>query len=373
MLRIVHGNLIQDHEEIAADGNAYDLFYHQQLLDGFFLSHEIRNHSKKTLEKNKKFLLSWFHFYSNSGRPLTTWEAMRPIEGRKRVTEYGKKLLVAELSNQTIRTYLGTLKSYFDYVLQHPFVFDHSNRPIRLMGLYGHLEQPVSEYDIPQHSYDGSEKRLGVPFDPALLYDFYSLLRKHYLPGRQPHTRARNYAMVIVAGESGLRAEELRHLEIKKDLFFESKKIQTRYAKGSRGSGKRSRTTLFTPLARHTIQYYLKHHRPYIDNSLENDYLFPSPGKHKFISYPVMAQALNEMIEICNKKDFFISNNFSWHWLRRIFATRFIENFPNELQTLISLLGHNSLGTVHKYIQHSEAWMDNQIQNIIERVEKNEH
>lgn len=370
MLRVVHGLKADSNLSIDHLTTGLEEFHHKQLLDGFFQSHEIRNHSPRTIEKNKRLLQIWFQNNDAGGHPLYTWTAMRPIEGRKRIVEYGKHLLAAELSNQTIRTYLGTLRSYFQYVLEHPFVFDQQGKPQRLIALYGPIEQPVSEYDIPQHACDGSDKRRGVPLDPAMLYGFYSTIRKYYLPGSHLHTRGRNYAMMVLAGESGLRADELRHLEIKKDLFFESKKIQTRFAKGSRGSGKRARLTLFTPLARDTVRYYLKCHRPHLRFSKDHDYLFPSQKSEGPIAYSRMCESLAEMVKTANQNGVFVADHLSWHWMRRIFATRFIELFPNELPTLISLLGHSSFGTVHKYIHHSQAWMDEKIQGVLERIER---
>lgn len=364
MLKLVHKNLP---DAITAEKTGLELEHHNQLLNGFFQSHIIRNHSYRTIEKNKHFLCSWFKMYGN-GKTLYTWEAMKPVEGRQLIIQYGKELLKAELANQTIRTYLGTLRSYFEYVLEHPFVFDLNNKPVRIGSLYGAIEQPVSEYDIPQHSLDTSARRRGVPFDPALLYDFYSVIRKHYLGGRHAHVYARNYAMVVLAGESGLRADELRNLEIEKDLFFESKKLQTRFAKGYSGSGKRARITLFTPIARDTIKFYLKNHRPHLPSS---SYLFPlvKNTSRKPVDYKTMCSFLGEMMDVANKHNFFVADHLSWHWFRRIFATRFIETHPTELPTLISLMGHRSFSTVHAYIQHSQAWMDKKIQDIVERVD----
>lgn len=367
MLKLVHATTT---DTLVPFETGQELQHHNQLLDGFFQSQIIRNHSVRTIAKNKHFLTSWFKIYG-SGRTLYTWEAMKPIDGRQLIVQYGKDLIKAELANQTIRTYLGVLRSYFDYVSDHPFVFTTDNKPIRIGSLYGAIEQPVSEYDIPQHSMDTSCKRRGIPIDPATLYDFYSVVRKHYLIGSYPHVRARNYTLVVLAGESGLRAEELQNLEIKKDLFFESKKLQTRYAKGYSGSGKRARTTLFTPIARDTVKFYLKHHRPHLVKDISNDYLFPSTEKTKkaFIDYQVMCAFLKEMILIANKNNFYVANHLSWHWFRRLFATRFIETHPTELPVLISLMGHRSFGTVHAYIQHSQAWMDKKIQEIVEKVD----
>jgi site-specific recombinase XerD len=179
--------------------------------------------------------------------------------------------------------------------------------------------------------------------------------------------RARNYTMVVLAGESGLRIDELLHLEISLDLFFESKKLQTRFAKGTNGSGKRARLTLFPPLARDTVKFYLKEYRPLILGSDQTDHLFPSK-LGKLMTYSSAHEALTEILEVSKKTHFPIADHFSWHWMRRIFATKFIEQFPNQLPVLLTLLGHQSPSSVHRYIRHSQAWMDKQMQFVLERA-----
>ena len=118
---------------------------------------------------------------------------------------------------------------------------------------YGPIEQPVSEFDCPSHSFDGEQR--GIPLDPERLYDFYGVLQQKYViplgHTEHRHIRARNYSIAVLAGESGLRADELAHLEISKDLLFESKKLQTRWAKATHGSGKRTRPTLYPARTRH--------------------------------------------------------------------------------------------------------------------------
>ncbi len=84
------------------------------------------------------------------------------------------------------------------------------------------------------------------------------------------------------------------------------------------------------------------------------------------MTYSSFHEALVEMLDIVRKSNFPVAPNMTWHWFRRIFATRFIERFPQRMDVLISLLGHSSLNTVHRYIRHSEAWMDKQMQSVIE-------
>ncbi len=76
------------------------------------------------------------------------------------------------------------------------------------------------------------------------------------------------------------------------------------------------------------------------------------------------------MCEIARKAGFPVLEHMSWHWLRRIFATRFIERFPDKMAVLIKLLGHSNQYSVHRYIYHSEAWMDEQIRMVMENSKK---
>lgn len=337
---------------------------HLILVAGFLQSHRTRNHSAKTIIREKLFLEGWFASHSCNSQPLHTWEAMAPVTGRKRILDYSAALLDSGLSTDTIRAYLGILSRYFSYVLEHPYILG-TDAPRRIQDCYGAIDQPISEYDMPHHSYDG--ERAGVPMDPACLYSFYSILRQKYLevPGGCRALRARNYAMAVLAGETGLRIDELLHLEIKHDLFFDSQKLQTRFAKGTSGSGKRARITLFPPLARDTVRFYLNNHRSKISGSETTDYLFPTKTGN-VMNYTAVHSALKIMIKSVRSAGFSVGSNMSWHWFRRIFATRFIEQFPEKLPVLITLLGHMSPNTVHRYIRHSEAWMDKQMQSVLE-------
>jgi len=353
--------------------NKYDfesLIHHQYLIDEYLKSHRIRNHSTRTINKNQMFFKSWFKDHGSDSRPLFIWEAMEPGIGPQRIANYGQYLIDMDISSKTIRNYIGMLQGLFSFVLSRPYILK-DNKPIRITEVYNRIEQPVSEYEIPVHAYDSESK--GIPIDPENIYDFLKVIRDHYLnSGRYPHLNARNYAMIVMATETGLRADEIINLDIKRDLFFESKKIQTRQGKSKRGSGKRSRVTLFPPLARDTIKYYLKFHRPHIGGANDTSRLFISRSG-KIVAYSQIHLFLRKMIEISNKNDVPIADHFTVHWFRRIFATRFIERYPDQLETLAMLLGHSGLQTVHSYIRHSAAWKNVKIQEILEKVEFNDN
>jgi site-specific recombinase XerD len=368
MLRLVPKNS----KQTLRQQTAYEIHeaekHHHQLLESFIQSHTVRNHSIKTIDKHSQFLTGWFKSHNPIHQnTLYTWQAMEPVSGRKRVTDYGKALLESGIANPTVRSYFSMLKNYFDYVLDHPFIIDHNETVHSIRDLYGSIAQPISVYDIPVHAY-GSEFK-GLPLDPETILKFYKIVCQKYFNDHPSHIRARNYAMIVLAGETGLRADELSHLEIK-DLFFDSHKVQTRFAKGNKGSGKKVRLTLFPPFSRDTMRYYLKNNRPHLQNATETDYLFPSK-QGDLMTYSSMHTFLKETVAIANRNGFSVLPHMSWHWFRRIFATRFIEAFPDQLPVLISLLGHVSPSTVHCYIHHSQAWMNKRVQSVLEKVEFN--
>jgi len=336
---------------------------HNFLLKRYFDSHQMKNYSPKTIQREQNFLEKWFELHSINERPLFTWEAMACVTGRQRVINYGKALIDSEISIKTVRSYLGILSQYFSYILEYPY-FIEDGTFVRIQNRYCDIAQPVSEFDSPRHTYNGEQ--LGVPFDPEKLYELYSIARKKYLTqAKYPIVANRNYAMLVLAGETGLRVDEIIHLEVQ-DLFFESKKVQTRFAKGTRGSGKRARTTIFTPLARDTMKYYLGVRDKILKDKHECKLLFPTKSG-ELLDYSSAYLALKQIEKVAMNEGFDILPHFSWHWMRRIFATRFIEQFPHQLSVLISLLGHVTPNTVHCYIRHSEAWMDKKILEVLDR------
>lgn len=337
---------------------------HYGFIISFIQSHKIRNLAESTIKREETFLTAWFEGQGPSHRPLFVWEAMDSQLGRKIVVEYGQTLLASGITTHTIRSYLGTLRRFFSYVLEHPIVFESRTSAVRLQDRYGtQLSQPISEFDMPRYIYGG--ERCGVPMDPERLYEFYAILRSYYVSADGcTAARQRNYAMTVLAGETGLRVDELIHLEVDKDLLFDSKKVQTRHAKAAKGSGKRCRITLFPPLARDTMKFYLSRIRPRMAGA-STPWVFPSKSG-QILSYAVAQTALKEMVKLAQAHKFAVSDHMSWHWFRRIFATRFIESNPAKLPVLIELLGHMTPNTVHRYVRHSEAWMDKQIQEVLE-------
>jgi site-specific recombinase XerD len=158
--------------------------------------------------------------------------------------------------------------------------------------------------------------------------------------------------MIVLAGESGLRADEICHLDAlgeHRDLFYERNLIQTRYGKAVNGSGKRVRKTVFTKRAQEAMHIYEDQIRPYFRKAKTNVALFLTERGNR-IGYSGMWEFLDEIVEKARKEGLEMPPKMSWHSLRKSFATNYMEQHPGKVWELMKLMGHQNLSTLDRYI-----------------------
>ncbi|MGC1951606.1 MAG: tyrosine-type recombinase/integrase [Gammaproteobacteria bacterium] len=344
---------------------------HHAIVQGYLDTHITRHHSDSTLNTNRRFLTGWFEgfmvpdeHHPDAERQLLVWEAMEPVAGRQRIVGFSKGLADAGLRSRTITSYLGSLRRLFGYVLDYPYV--PSEKPQSIATKYGRIEQPVSTYDYPVHVLE--QEREGVVLTGQRLIDFYDFVRLEYLGRNQKKIPAsRDYTMIVLAGETGLRANEIRHLDAigpHRDLFYEQGRLQTRYGKACKGSGKRVRKTLFTPFAQATTQVYEKHIRRAFPNASVHPALFLNESGDR-ISYNSMWRSLHLIAKEARKAGVGIPPKLSWHSLRQSFATGFMERHPDRPWVLMDLMGHINPSTLHRYVKHSRSYYERAIDDIV--------
>ena len=330
---------------------------HRAIIEGFLDTHITRNHSEKTIEWERIFLRAWFEGilvqddrHPAGERQLMVWEAMVPVLGRERIKEFSKGLATADISPFTVTKYLGTLRRLFEYILEFPYIPGKGVQFI--VQKYGRIEQPVSQYDYPVHTLD-QEDQEGFVLTGDRLYEFYNFVRTTYIEGNQKkHTASRNYTMIVLAGESGLRADEICHLDAlgpHRDLFYEQSRIQTRYGKSTNGSGKRVRKTIFTDLAQGTVRVYEDQVRPAFRNAKTDVALFLSEAGRR-MTYTTMWEFLTLIVDKARKAGLDIPPQMSWHSLRKSFATNYMEQHPESIWDLMRFMGHQNLSTLHRYV-----------------------
>ena len=347
---------------------------HQSILQGYLDTHTTRNHSDRTIEAERRFLTGWFESFvlqdedSPQGeRQLFVWEAMAPVLGRQRIVGFSKGLVDVGLKPRTVQGYLGCLRRLFQYVLESPYI--PGTQVQSITSKYARIEQPVLEYDYPVHVLEQDEE--GFVLTGEQLFQFYDFVRLQYIGHNQKKLPAsRDYTMIVVAGESGLRADEILHLDalgLHRDLFYEHKCIQTRHGKGTKGSGKRVRKTIFTPFAQATMRVYEDRIRPNFPDAKTNPALFLTESGER-ISYKAMWHNLHSIVEEGRKAGLELPPKLSWHSLRKSFATNFMEQHPDRPWVLMDLMGHLNPSTLHRYVKHSRAYYDQAIEDIVEAM-----
>src|SRR5437588_560232 len=164
--------------------------------------------------------------------------------------------------SQMLADHHAILQGYLDTHVTR----NHSDRTIESERrfLTGGFESFVLQDDYPVHVLDQEEEGFVLTGDRLLQVD--DCVRLEYIGHNQKKLPAsRDYSMIVIAGESGLRADEIRHLDAlgpHRDLFYEHNRLQTRCGKATRGSGKRVRKTIFTPFAEATVRVYEERIRP---------------------------------------------------------------------------------------------------------------
>lgn len=344
---------------------------HHAILQGYLDTHTTRNHSDCTIESERRFLKGWFESFvmqddhSPEGeRQLFVWEAMVPVLGRQRIIGFSKGLVDAGLKPRTVQSYLGFLRRLFGYVLEYPYI--PGTQVQSLASKYGRIEQPVLEYDYPVHAVEQEEEAFVLTGEQLL--QFYDFVRVEYIGNNQKKLPAsRDYTMIVAAGESGLRADEILHLDAlgaHRDLFYEHNCIQTRHGKGTKGSGKRVRKTIFTPFAQATMRVYEDRIRPSFPNAKTNPALFLTESGER-ITYKAMWHNLHCIVEEGRKAGLALPPKLSWHSLRKSFATNFMEQHPDRPWVLMDLMGHLNPSTLHRYVKHSRVYYDKAIEEIV--------
>jgi site-specific recombinase XerD len=327
---------------------------HEAVLRAYLRAFEKRAYTEKTTKRADEFLRSVFEriLVQDASRGpgqthLLVWDLLHPTLGPDVVDLIATSLNKFEYSHSTRMGYLGQIRRFCDFIMKRPYI--PGRTPVAIVEKYGAPSQPVSTYECPTHSIDDP------PVDPALiggeLKQFLDFVRVYYVSQNQKkHVAQRNYALIALAVTSGVRANELVHLDLD-DLQYEKEQVLVRFGKGHKGSGKRQRLTIFPPFAQLTMQVYITHVRPQLGQpDTANRALFLCEGGNR-ITYDSMRAALDSIVELARDASMELPNPFTWHDSRRSFATGTLDARPQDILKVRGYLGHTGLGTLHRYVR----------------------
>lgn len=240
------------------------------------------------------------------------------------IINFQTTLFETGIKANTIKHYLACLHAFFDYCQKTGTI---SNNPVNTA--YLPKSQPI-EYDI-----------LSQDEIVKILTDKPNKINKIY---------CRNYAIMVLLIQSGLRNSELRNLTLK-DLDFENGTITVRHGKGDK-----CRIVAFPSLAREVVGEYLESGvRP--SNLTENDYLFGSTCDENGIHNKNNAwrqfsiNCLNALVKRYVKRVIGRETNIHCHSMRHCAASMWDE-MGVSLRDMQKALGHSSLATTERIYTH---------------------
>jgi integrase/recombinase XerD len=233
-------SVVRDLREVRRPASAEELAdYETDLLAGFVLARASAGLSDGTIRgevSNLEQVREWF------GRPL--WE-MEPADADAYL---GKVMRQAASGTRHARA--GALVTYFAFLeLRHQ---------AELHALTGRVVTcPVDEMNRPKGSKDA---RLRIPPRAEEVSRLFAGWAGELVTCRKFAPTARNYAAARLMAEIGLRANEVRRLDLA-DVKWELGplgKVHVRYGKGSRGSGPRERMAPLINGAGRTLQWFIE-------------------------------------------------------------------------------------------------------------------
>jgi len=358
--------LIEAPEELTAVPYEQRQADHDSVMAAYFRTFDKKGLEDETAERAEKFLNCFFesiHIRYPGGDPqdhILIWDLVHPLLGNEIIDLYAQSLSKFQYKRGTQIKYLGEVRRVCDYAIQKAYI--PGRMPIAIAERYGTPSQPVTRYDHPVHAVDDPNVA------PALIEDslryFLDFVRVDYLKkSRNQELARRNYVLIVVAVTSGVRANELCHLDVA-DIRFDERRIWVRFGKGCKGSGKRQRLTILTDFAARTLHVYLKHTRPVLAKpDIATQALFLTQhGKR--VTYGAMREALDRIVELAKETQIEVPSSFGWHDQRRSFTTGNAEKHPEKLIAISRLLGHTGLGTIHRYIRPSKKTLSDAAKKV---------
>lgn len=161
-----------------------------------------------------------------------------------------------------------------------------------------------------------------------------------------PSLRKRNYALLQLLLQTGIRLGELRQ------LYLEDIKISDR--SGSiriQGKGNKERVVPLNNSVRKAITEYLS------SRQIATGPLFLSQ-RHKAIS----TREIQNIMENLLRSAGLTGRGFSTHSLRHTFATHYLQDHPGDLVGLATLLGHSNLNSTAIYTQPSAGELTKKVE-----------
>jgi len=285
---------------------AKDLPQHIEAFREFSEAKGLAPSTIRNYENILRFFLRWFigEFGEQAdvtGRRIRGYLAQKHREGK---------------TPKTVQTYWATIHNFFAFLVLDEVIPENQD-PMRLVKP---PRCPVPEIR---------------PLTKEEAHLFLESFSKHYPPER------RNYVMVALMMDSGLRVGEVVRLKIS-DIDLESGRVNVM------GKGAKPRIAYVGQVMRRVLKDYLEHGRPGLrrDECKSVDNLFPpSRSNGKTMDTCHISTIVKQKME---EVGIYRSGSLAAHRLRHTFATNYLRN-GGDVFSLQKLLGHSDLEMTRRY------------------------
>ena len=258
-----------------------------QFLNEHNLSESIAEIGK---EEARKFIT---HLQTN----VVRWESNPSILDDKHLSAY------------SVQGYVRTIKAFWSWLLNEEYITHNPMAGLKLPR--------VPRKVINTFSHDQIQKLLGV------------------IDRKQP-TGFRNYTMILLLLDTGIRLSELIGLQINDIDFLQSCILV-------KGKGNKERVVPFGGQVRRTLRRYIMHFRAEPDSPRINEVFLSKDG------LPLRSRAVQSMLKRLGKKAKLSVIGVNPHRFRHTFAREFLMN-GGDIFSLQKILGHSSLEVVKMYV-----------------------
>ena len=236
-------------------------------------------------------------FISHLQTEVTRWENHSSIHDDKR------------LSAHSVQGYARTLKAFWSWLTDEGYI----------------THNPMTSLKLPK-----TPRKVISTFSQEQIQKILSAIDRKSSHG------FRNYTMILLLLDSGIRLSELIGLQMDDIDFLQSFILVN-------GKGNKERVVPFGSQVRRTIRRYIMHFRPEPDSPRTNEVFLTEDG------LPLTPRAVQSMLLRLSKKAKMSGTRCNPHRFRHTFAKTYLMN-GGDIFSLQKILGHTSLEVVRIYV-----------------------
>jgi integrase/recombinase XerD len=279
------------------------MFSFEQLVEEFLHECRRKNFAETTIKFHRTNLLQFPKGFSSQSVKLD----IQSLTLQNLKQYFLDPMLQKKLATNTINGRIKSCKSFFAFLLQEGYIRHHAAQGLVCLK---------------------KEQRMIHTFSKE------QILQLLQMPNQETFTGLRNYTMMLVLLETGLRASELLDLKLA-DVLFKDKEIRVH-----KGKGRKARIVPFQRTCGRAIQHYID-----MRGDLPTDILFISIDNK-----PLQLRSFQEILHDYGEMAEIEGVRVSPHTFRHSMSKFYILNGGDPF-SLQRILGHSSLEMVHTYVQ----------------------